>query len=92
MIASVDGGVQAKWRADGRELFYLSSDGTMMAVDVRPGDPIGLGPPRPLFKTGIASPANNVDQYVVTRDGQRFLILEPPHARRIPPCTSHSHD
>ena len=63
-IASVGGGVQAKWRPDGRELFYLSPDGILMAVDVRPGDPLVLGTSRPLFKTGIASPANNVDQYV----------------------------
>ena len=74
-------------RADGRELFYLSPDGTMMAVDVRPGDPITLGTPRPWFKTGIASPANNVDQYVVTQDGQRFLILEPTQSVEPPSLT-----
>jgi hypothetical protein len=29
---STGGGVQARWRADGRELFYLTLDGTLMAV------------------------------------------------------------
>lgn len=88
ITASVGGGVQAKWRADGRELFYLSLDGTMMAVDVRPGDPIALGTPRPLFKTGIAASTNGTaDQYVVTRDGQRFLMLDPAPSVEPPSLT-----
>src|SRR6185436_9731260 len=31
------GGSQPQWRADGRELFYLAGDGTMMSVNVEPG-------------------------------------------------------
>jgi Tol biopolymer transport system component len=34
---SVSGGVQPRWRGDGRELFYLTPDGTMMVVDIRAG-------------------------------------------------------
>ena len=37
VTVSSGGGLQAKWRADGKELFYLSPEGTMMSVDVRPG-------------------------------------------------------
>src|SRR5262249_13643283 len=32
---SARGGGQPKWRADGKELFFLSPDGSLMAVDVR---------------------------------------------------------
>ncbi len=71
------GGVQARWRRDGRELFYLALDGTLMSVDVKASaNSIEILAPKPLFKTPILiSPG--VDQYDVTADGQRFLLLEP---------------
>jgi len=77
LTVSPSGGVQAKWRGDGKELFYLTPEGTMMAVDVRPGAPLDLGTPRPLFTTRLR-PNTALDQYVVTADGQRFIIMEPP--------------
>jgi eukaryotic-like serine/threonine-protein kinase len=71
---SIEGGGQPKWRADGRELFYMALDGTMMAVAVPPdGEP---GKPQMLFKTPL-QPAPWVDQYAVTPDGERFLIISP---------------
>jgi Tol biopolymer transport system component len=33
---STAGGVQPTWRADGRELYFLTLDATMMAVDIHP--------------------------------------------------------
>jgi eukaryotic-like serine/threonine-protein kinase len=77
VTVSSSGGVQAKWRGDGRELFYLTPEGTMMAVDVRPGARLDLGTPRPLFTTRLR-PTFALDQYVVTADGQRFIVMEPP--------------
>jgi hypothetical protein len=78
---SVDGGVQPRWRSDGKELFYLKQDGTMMAVAVRvPGSgAIEFGEPRALFRTGLSSPAWDIEQYDVTADGQRFIIITPPN-------------
>ena len=40
---SSDGGVQPVWRQDGRELFYLGLDGTLYAVEFRPGNQSTLG-------------------------------------------------
>ena len=77
VTVSSGGGVQPKWRADGKELFYLSPEGTMMSVEVRPGATLDIGTPRPLFRTRLR-PAGNIDQYVVTADGQRFIVMEPP--------------
>ncbi len=77
VTVSSGGGMQAKWRADGKELFYLTREGTMMSVEVRPGATLDLGTPRPLFRTRLR-PSNAIDQYVVTADGQRFIIMEPP--------------
>ena len=70
------GGNQPRWRGDGRELFYLAPDGTMMAVEMNPGTTMQAGIPKPLFQTGI--PVQwGFDQYVVTSDGQRFLTVTP---------------
>jgi Tol biopolymer transport system component len=76
VTVSSSGGVQAKWRADSKELFFLSYDGTMMAVDVATGSAPDIGRPRALFKTRL-NPAGNIDQYVVTANGQQFIVMEP---------------
>lgn len=74
---SNNGGVQPAWRKDNRELFYLSLDGTVMSVPVKPGPPLETGIPQPLFPTRI--PVNaSWDQFAVTGDGQRFLLMESP--------------
>ena len=73
---STSGGAQPRWGRDGRELFYLAPDGNLMAaaVTVRAGA-IETGPPHALFNTGItASFVDRRNQYLVTRDGQRFLV------------------
>ena len=73
---STRGGAQAHWRGDGKELFYLAPDGNLMAVEVTAsGSSIETGIPRALFATGITgSFVDRFNQYVVTRDGQRFLV------------------
>ena len=71
---STNGGSQPRWRGDGRELFYLALDGTMMSV--RTADPATPGAAQKLFQRRLA--VNPVeDQYDVTADGQRFLVIDP---------------
>jgi eukaryotic-like serine/threonine-protein kinase len=84
---STTGGEQPRWRGDGRELFYLSSDGRMMGVPVSTGASFSSGAPVVLFHANPAVPVSylNIFGYAVTRDGQRFLIntvMEPEE--RIP--------
>jgi Tol biopolymer transport system component len=77
-LISNGGGGMAAWRGDGHELFYLSADLRLMAVDIRLTPSFQPGTPHALFQprtTGIVSGRNN---YVVSRDGQRFLIYTPP--------------
>ena len=50
LIVSSDGGHSPKWRRDGKELFSVAADGTVMAVAVS-DNPLHLGPPIPLFQT-----------------------------------------
>ena len=70
------GGAQARWRKDGRELFYLGLDGKLMSVDIKTGPALESGIPKILFQTRI--PVNTTtDQYSPTSDGQKFLLLEP---------------
>jgi hypothetical protein len=74
------GGGQARWRADGKELFYLTPDGQMMSVAIESDPKTGaleFKAPTVLFQTPIARPSMLVDQYDVTRDGQRFIFLKP---------------
>jgi eukaryotic-like serine/threonine-protein kinase len=73
---SIDGGIEPRWRSDGKELFYLSPDGTIMAVPISASTVISTGAPHALFKPRLNL---NLDRgwnphYVPARDGQRFLI------------------
>jgi eukaryotic-like serine/threonine-protein kinase len=74
---STGGGEQPRWRGDGKELFYLSSDAKMMAAPVTTGANFDAGTPVALFQATPREPVPLYDlfAYDVTRDGQRFLIL-----------------
>jgi hypothetical protein len=67
------GGSLPTWRADGRELFYLSARGTMMAVAIEATTHFDPGVAQALFQTDV-SRASVGRQYAVTKDGKRFLI------------------
>jgi Tol biopolymer transport system component len=78
---SKDGGGQPRWRDDGKELFYLSLDGRLMAVSIREG---ATGPevgapttlvPADRLRAVVQGP--DYDDYAVTADGQRFLVKRP---------------
>ena len=78
-IVSQGGGAQVRWRADGKELFYVAFDNRLMAVPIRIGaedQPIEVGVPVPLFTTrmGGAVQGPNRQQYMVSSDGRRFLM------------------
>jgi len=75
---SNDGGGQARWRADGKELYYLSLDGKMMAVDVTIGSGLETSVPRRLFEVRPrAQPQPLFDLYGVTSNGKSFLVVDP---------------
>jgi DNA-binding winged helix-turn-helix (wHTH) protein/Tol biopolymer transport system component len=71
---STDGGGQPRWRTDGRELFYLRLDGTLMAVPIsasmEPGNPVPLFMMRP-------RPSPWLDEFVALQGGQRFIGIVP---------------
>ena len=71
---SVGGGTQPRWRGDGRELFYVSSDRKVMSVDIHAGERLEAGTPLALFQTRILPPVEARNHYDVTSDGQRFVV------------------
>jgi WD40-like Beta Propeller Repeat len=85
---STAGGAGPRWRADGRELYYLAPDGRLMAVPItthgatfEPGTPVALFSPR------IASSRETpLPQYSVAADG-RFLINMTVENAPSPPIT-----
>lgn len=73
---SLGGGAQPRWRRDGRELFFIDYGGEMMSATVERGSRPKIGVPRRLFHTGLI-PDPTINQYAVTKDGTKFLVLEP---------------
>ena len=82
---SAGGGSQARWRRDGREIFYLGADRRLMAAPVKPGATFQCGAAAPLFETRARYTANFA--YDVLADGQRFLIDTVVQDEAAPPIT-----
>jgi Tol biopolymer transport system component len=75
LTVSASGGAEPIWRSDGRELYYLAEDHSLMAVDVTPGPTLRLTRPTVLFRPSVVGePATYRSHYAVTADGQRFLV------------------
>ena len=75
---STSGGSQPLWSRNGRELFYLAPDGTLMGVSVEPGRKWIAGMPTMVLKGPYFGGAGNSSPrtYDVSPDGQRFLMLK----------------
>ena len=72
---SSGGGSMPVWRRDGREIFFLASDGKLMAAGVNPGPAFDVETPRPLFATNVRNFVGlSRRQFDVTADGQRFIL------------------
>jgi Tol biopolymer transport system component len=77
---STNGGSQVRWRRDMKELFYIALDGRLMAVPIRVASnatPPEVGTPVALFAPPLGGAVQRADfrhQYMVSSDGQRFLV------------------
>jgi serine/threonine protein kinase len=81
---STNGGTQVRWRHDGKELFYVRPDERLMAVVVQAASAQALeaGEPTPLFVLHVGGIVQRIgvgadisrQQYMVSSDGQRFLV------------------
>ncbi len=72
---STEGGTEPVWNRNGRELFYRSEN-KMMAVDIATQPSFVAGKPRKLFEGAYLPTAATIQNYDVSPDGQRFLMLK----------------
>ena len=82
---SANGGAQPKWRRDGKELFFISVDRKMMAVDVNLGATVTAGVPHELFP--VSDFLLLAQRYDVSADRQRFLMFSAGSAVGNAPIT-----
>ncbi len=80
---STEGGAQPRWRRDGRELFFIGLNGTLLAAPITlaaEGKALQVGTAVTLFEARSADATTargvglNKHQYSVSPDGQRFLV------------------
>ena len=73
-----------RWRADGKEIFYIAQNGMLTAVPVNADATFVTGKPTQLFQVDGRAPISSTDvfTYDVAKDGQRFLVnryVKPEH-------------
>jgi Tol biopolymer transport system component len=73
---STEGGTQAIWNPNGKEIFYRNGD-KMIAVAMSAAPDVALSPPRLLFEQRFAFGAGiTIANYDVSRDGQQFIMVK----------------
>ena len=67
------------WSPDGKELFFLTAQGSLAAVSIRTDPVFTFGNPVPLPITGfINNDQGNVQRaFDITPDGKQFVVLFP---------------
>ena len=85
LLVSPSGGSRPEWRRDGKEIFYLSADGELMAAKVKQnGSALEIDAPTRLFKARTESFLPSFD---VSGDGQRFLVVSSSPQKQQSPIT-----
>ncbi len=74
---SAGGGAEPRWRRDGKELYYVSSDGKLMDVAVTANPEFRAAAPKVLFAVPLQSSSPDLHIWDVTSDGRRFLVAVP---------------
>ena len=74
-LVSVRGGTEPLWSRDGRELFYRSGQGDMVAVRVETDPAFSVGPTSVLFSDRDYRRISARRQYDVTADAERFMMI-----------------
>lgn len=70
---SLNGGDHPLWRKDGKELFYTTSDGKLMAVEIKTGSKFESSVPKQLFQGSIKFTGDGWS-FAPSKDGQKFLV------------------
>ena len=79
---SLDGGAQPRWRGDGREIYYVDED-TLIAATVESQPEPRITERTELFVDAQAFQRRG-QQYDVSRDGRRFVVVQTVEERPSP--------
>jgi hypothetical protein len=69
---SVDGGLQPRWRADSKEIYFVNN-GALMSSEIRAGAHLESSVPKELFRFHGAT---SYVSYSPAADGSRFLFMD----------------
>jgi Tol biopolymer transport system component len=88
-LVSRGGGEEPRWRGDGKELFYVSPEGKLMAAGVKMGTSFESMTPVPLFQTRRRQKISSQDvfTYAVSADGRKFLFNTLVDQKEAPPLS-----
>ena len=81
------GGLQPRWRRDGKELYYIGPTGNIMAIPIKSLAPFEPGTAVTLFPGALGVALANTGSYAVTGDGSRFLRIAALSATNQTPMT-----
>ena len=83
------GGRDPRWRADGKEIFYLDSQSNLMSVKLDSEGRLSADTPTKLFPSHARMPVSSSDQFSfdVTPDGEKFLIDQYSKPAETPPLS-----
>ena len=83
------GGTEPRWRGDGKEIFYIATDGMLTEVPISAQGMFSTGTPAALFQIQGRAPISSTDvfTYDVAKDGKRFLVNRYVKPEHVPPLT-----
>jgi len=84
-VISSGGGFLPQWREDGKELFYVTTDGKVMSAELKSDAAFDSLVTKPLFQVDIKRAPGC--PYAVAPDGSRFLVNTPADASNPVPMT-----
>jgi len=84
---STRGGRTPLWRGDGREIFYVDLESRITAVAFAAAPAVEIGDPVPLFRMPLIESTYVGQRFVVSPDGQHFIVDTPAIAAQRPRIT-----
>ncbi len=85
---SSEGGTMPRWRADGKELFFLSADQRLMCAEIKTTPKFDASVPKPLFQSRVWGATNTAFRYAPSGDGRRFLMISQLQETASAPITA----
>ena len=79
---STNGGERSVWSRDGKELYFLSPEGTMMVAEVKSGSKFETSAPKSLFNVRLA---RSIDSWFdVSKDGRILIPVQVEQTAKAP--------